>query len=91
MLSTSPLSGASEYGFNMTLTPELIDSLKATFGERFSTSLAILEHHGRDESPYPLVMPDGVVFALCNEEVATVLRLCNQYGVPVSLMVPALH
>jgi D-lactate dehydrogenase (cytochrome) len=67
----------------MTLTPEFTDSLKALFGERFSTSAAVLEHHGRDESPYPLVMPDGVVFALCNEEVAIVLRLCNQHGVPV--------
>ena len=33
------------------------------FGERFSTADAVRDHHGRDESPYPPLPPDAVVFA----------------------------
>ncbi len=41
----------------------LIDRLRTRFGERFSTAQAVREHHGRDESPFPVTPPDAVVFA----------------------------
>ena len=66
-----------------TLPSALSDALSALFGERFTTSQAVCEHHGRDESPYPMVVPDGVVFAHTNVEVAALVRLCNQYAFPV--------
>ena len=47
--------------------PRLNETLKAAleqrFGERFSVSHGVREHHGRDESIYPLTLPEGVVFA----------------------------
>lgn len=60
-----------------------IDELATRFGERFSQSQAVREHHGRDESPYPAMPPDAVVFAESTEEVAAVAALCNQHGVPL--------
>lgn len=60
-----------------------LDALKDRFGDRFSTAHAVCEHHGRDESPYPPMLPDGVVFALSTEEVAWVARHCNEHNVPL--------
>ena len=48
-----------------------------------SESAAVREHHGRDESPYPVMAPDGVVFAHSTEEVAEIARLCNEHRVPL--------
>ncbi len=60
-----------------------LDALRARFGERLSVAAAVREHHGRDESPYPAMLPDAVVFARTTEEVAEVARQCNAHGVPL--------
>lgn len=60
-----------------------LDALAARFGERFSQSMAVREHHGRDESSYPAMLPEAVVFAQTTEEVAEVASLCNQHRVPL--------
>ena len=61
----------------------VIDVLRQRFGERFSTSAAVCEQHGKDESFHTPVPPDGVVFAQSTEEVAEVVQLCAQHKVPV--------
>jgi D-lactate dehydrogenase (cytochrome) len=63
--------------------PALIASLRARFGERFSTGPSILAQHGRDESPLPTMPPDGVVFAETTEDVVAVVDLCRTHRVPV--------
>jgi D-lactate dehydrogenase (cytochrome) len=65
------------------LPDAFLASLRALFGDRFSTSQAMREHHGRDESSYDPMLPDAVVFAHSTEEVAAAVALCNQYKVPV--------
>lgn len=65
------------------IPPGFIDELKQKFGERCSTAHAVCEHHGRDESPYPAMLPDAVVFAQHTDEVAWVARHCNNHGVPL--------
>ncbi len=65
------------------LPPELIQKLTALFGDRFTTSNAILDHHSHDESSYPPVMPQAVVFANSAEEIAQLVKYCNQYAVPI--------
>lgn len=60
-----------------------LDALRAQFADRLSVSHAVREHHGRDESPYPPMLPDAVVFAETTEEVAAVARLCNEHRVPL--------
>ena len=57
--------------------------IKAIFGERFSVSLPVLDHHGRDESPYPLLAPQAVVFANSTEEVAALVKICDRFEVPI--------
>lgn len=61
----------------------MLESLKARFGERCSTALAVREQHGRDESPFSVRPPDAVVFCESTDEVAAVLKLADRYSVPV--------
>ncbi|TXL68740.1 FAD-binding oxidoreductase [Zeimonas arvi] len=65
------------------LPDAMIAALRARFGERFSTAQAVRDHHGRDESPFPAIPPDAVVYAHSTEEVAEVVRLCAQDKVPL--------
>jgi D-lactate dehydrogenase (cytochrome) len=57
--------------------------LRERFGERFTTSAAAREHHGKDESAHPHALPDAVVFALDTGEVALVAGLCHAHGIPL--------
>jgi D-lactate dehydrogenase (cytochrome) len=65
------------------LPETLLAGLKAVFGDRLSTSLAMREHHGRDESSYDPMLPDAVVFAQSTEDVAAAVKLCNEHEVPI--------
>jgi D-lactate dehydrogenase (cytochrome) len=64
-------------------SPGLLDRLRAVVGDRLSTSQAVREQHGRDESYHPPAAPDAVVFARSTEEVQAVVRLCAEAKVPV--------
>jgi D-lactate dehydrogenase (cytochrome) len=61
----------------------VIEELRARFGERLSTSAAVREQHGKDESYHQPAPPDAVVFARSTEEVAEVVRACAAAKVPV--------
>lgn len=65
------------------MPPELLSSLREYFGDRLSTTQAMREHHGRDESSYDPMLPDAVVFAHSTAEVAKAVALCNHYHFPV--------
>jgi len=65
------------------LPSDLIDTLRQTFGNRFSQGESVRLQHGRDESKHDPMLPDGVVFAESTEEVALVMGLCRQHQVPV--------
>jgi D-lactate dehydrogenase (cytochrome) len=62
---------------------EMLAQLKARFGERCSTAMAVRVQHGRDESPLDAPPPDVVIYAETTEEVAEVVRLADQHAVPV--------
>ena len=62
---------------------EMLDALQAHFGVRCSTALAVREQHGRDESPIDAPPPEAVVYCESTEDVAAVVRLADQYAVPV--------
>ncbi|HYT47045.1 MAG TPA: FAD-linked oxidase C-terminal domain-containing protein [Burkholderiales bacterium] len=61
----------------------VLDELKALLGERVSTSGAVREHHGKDESYFPYALPDAVVFVETTEEVRDVVNLCRRHRVPM--------
>lgn len=60
-----------------------LEQLRKLFGDRLSTSAAVREQHGRDESYYPAAPPDAVVFAQSTDDVAAAVKVCAQYDTPV--------
>ena len=61
----------------------LIAALKARFGDRCSTAMAVREQHGRDESSFAVPPPAAVVFAEHTQDVADAVKLASGYGTPV--------
>ena len=61
----------------------VIDELKAALGQKVSVNDTIREHHSKDESFHTPTLPDAVVFATCTQDVATVLKICNDNKTPV--------
>ncbi|MDE2121710.1 MAG: FAD-binding oxidoreductase, partial [Betaproteobacteria bacterium] len=61
----------------------LLQSLSERFGESFSTAQAVRQQHGRDESPFDVEPPSGVVFCGSTEDVADAVRLCAAHAMPV--------
>jgi len=61
----------------------MIEALRAQFGARCSTALAVREQHGRDESPIDAPPPEAVVYCESTEDVAAVVKLADHYAVPV--------
>ncbi|NYT43982.1 FAD-binding protein [Alcaligenaceae bacterium] len=65
------------------LTPEFIASLTSLLGDRFTTSLPVRDHHGRDESIFPAMPPDAVAFARSTEDIVQIVDACRHHGVPI--------
>jgi D-lactate dehydrogenase (cytochrome) len=61
----------------------VLTELKALLGDRVSTSAAVREHHGKDESYFPYALPDAVVFPETTEEVRDVVNICRRHRVPM--------
>ena len=62
----------------------LVARLKAHFGDRCSTAMAVREQHGRDESSFTTVPPPAVVvFAESTADVAQVVAWASEDRVPV--------
>ncbi len=61
----------------------VLAELKTLLGERVSTSNAVREHHGKDESYLPNALPDAVVFPETTEEVRDVVNICRRHRVPM--------
>ena len=61
----------------------VVTELKTLLGERVSTSAAVREHHGKDESYFPYAPPDAVVFLKSTEEVRDVVNICRAHRVPM--------
>src|SRR6266849_6661016 len=65
------------------LNPALLAALRQRLGDRLSTSAAVCEQHGKDESYHTPHAPDAVAFARTTEEVAAIVSRCAQYKTPV--------
>ena len=61
----------------------LLDALRQLLGDRLSTSTAVCDQHGRDESYHSPHSPDAVAFARGTEEVSAIVRLCSSRKTPV--------
>lgn len=67
----------------VTLPSGLLASLGTLLGERLSTSTAVCDHHGRDESIFAAMPPGAVAFARCTDEVVAIVQLCREHRVPL--------
>ena len=61
----------------------MLTALSERFGARLSTATAVLEQHGRDESPFDVTPPDAVVYCESEDDVAAVVKLAATHRVPV--------
>ena len=61
----------------------LVAELKALLGDRLSTSAAIREHHGKDESYLPYAAPDAVAYPESTDEVRAIVLACGRKRVPM--------
>ncbi|KON81907.1 FAD-binding protein [Azoarcus sp. PA01] len=59
------------------------DALGARFGPRFSTAEAVRAHHGHDESHFPDMLPDAVVWPHDTAEVVAIVEACRAHHVPI--------
>ena len=72
----------------------VVAELQALLGDRLSTSMGIREHHGKDESYFPMAAPDAVAFPHSTEEVRDIVNICRRHGVPLpaaALQFPLAH
>ncbi|HEU0220684.1 MAG TPA: FAD-linked oxidase C-terminal domain-containing protein [Paracoccaceae bacterium] len=60
-----------------------IASLRKLLGDRLSTASAVLEHHGQNESYYPVTPPDAVAYPESTAEVSAIVTICAEAGCPV--------
>jgi D-lactate dehydrogenase (cytochrome) len=62
---------------------QTVQILKQMLGERLTTSAAVCEQHGRDESFHAVAPPDAVAFAESTAEVSEIVKVCARHKVPV--------
>ncbi len=65
------------------LSPALLAALRQRLGDRLSTSAAVCEQHGKDESYHTPHAPDAVAFARSTDEVSAIVSLCAEHKTPV--------
>jgi D-lactate dehydrogenase (cytochrome) len=70
---------------DLTSTPltTAIDELRALLGDRLTTSLAVRQRHGQDETYHPGAPPDAVAFAHSTAEVSRIVETCAAHRLPV--------
>lgn len=64
-------------------TDSVIESARQLLGDRLTTNATLREHHSHGQDAQPPVLPDAVAFVETSEEVAELLRLCNEARVPI--------
>jgi D-lactate dehydrogenase (cytochrome) len=60
-----------------------IEELSRLLGARLSTSGAVCEQHGHDESYHKGYAPDAVAFSQSTEEIAEIVKICARHKTPV--------
>ncbi len=65
------------------MPPQMLEALRARFGDNCSTAQAVREQHGRDESPFDVPPPDAVVYCESTDDVSAAVSLASRYEVPV--------
>ena len=62
----------------------LLDNLKELLQERISFSESVRNNHAKGEDAYDPILPRAVLFPKDNEELSKILKICNEFKVPVT-------
>ena len=65
------------------MNDEFINSLTSILSDRISFAEVVRSNYSKGEDVFDPVLPAAVVFPNSTEEVSSILKLCNQYKVPV--------
>ncbi|MCI0430599.1 MAG: FAD-binding protein [Rhodospirillales bacterium] len=65
------------------MPPACLETLRARFGPRMSTSAAVLESHGHDESYHASAPPDVVIFPESIAELVEIVAMAREHQVPL--------
>src|SRR3954462_12577243 len=60
-----------------------VDRLRQALGDRLQLGAAVRLEHGRSETHFAPMPPDGVLFAESIGDVVAAVMLCAEFGVPV--------
>ncbi|MFC5392934.1 FAD-binding oxidoreductase [Bosea vestrisii] len=82
-VSAPPHARAAELPPSPQAVTALTQALAALLGNRLVTSLAVRQQHGHTLTWIPNQPPDAVVYPQNTEEVASIVKLCAEHGVPV--------
>lgn len=82
-MSAQPKHAATRSNIAPRLNPAAEAAFKALLGDRFTTSMPVREHHGKDESSFHPVPPEAVAFAHSTEEVSEIVKICAHHKIPV--------
>lgn len=61
-----------------------IAEIRDALGDRVSVAEAVRDHHGHDMSRLPTRLPDAVVFAESEDDVARTVEICYRHKLPVT-------
>jgi len=64
-------------------TEQAIESLKPILADRLVTSQSVREHHSKDLSRFPAVLPDAVAFPNNEQEIVEIVRTSAEHRVPI--------
>lgn len=70
-------------GSGVALAEGVQEAVIAVVGDRWSTSADDLARHGQDESWHPPLPPDLVAYPESTDEVAAIVAMCHEAGIPV--------
>ena len=62
---------------------DALNALKKEFGQQFSNSKSVREHHTDTTTIHESKLPDGVVFAENEDDVKRTIEICNKYKCPI--------
>ncbi len=65
------------------MNEQIQKELKSIFNGRFSMSESTRANYARGEDTYDPILSQAVVFPETNDEVSKILKLCNEYKIPV--------
>ncbi len=61
----------------------LQNELENLFGDKCSFSESVRQNYSKGEDVYDPVVPEAVIFPETNEEISSIVKLCNKYKTPI--------